>query len=784
MNLKSINKNLLTAVLIIIVALTAIIFTADKAFAVVTATVNSSIGLNMRTGPGTGYDVVITIPDNAEVTVIEKGGEWSKISYGGKTGYVSSGYLIFKEEDKPRTGTVNSSAGLNVRTGPGTEYPSIYVLENKSVVEIKEQTGQWYKISYNGITGYVSAGYIVIDEDIDYVYDEAFEAALNEQGFPESYKPYLRNLHAANKGWVFKAQHTGLNWSDVIAKESKIGINLVHKSADDSWKSKEPGAFDSSGRYIEFDSGGWIAASKGIIEYYMDPRNFLTKTAVFQFMAHSYDSQTQSKEGLQKLVAGTFLANKFPEPGYDTYSDALIYAGSQSGANPYVLASMILVEQGRDGGGKSISGKVSGFEGYYNYFNIRAYASGIYDAVEYGLLYARQQGWDTHIESILGGASYYAKNYIKNNQNTLYLKKFNVMNGIDKVASHQYMTNIGGAASEANNLQAGYSASSMITFYIPVYENMPASACKLPNETGYDDFFENKTTVRIYGDDRYDTSIKVAEAYKKNEKLSGFDNIIVASGNDYADALSGTYLAAAKDAPILLVGEYASSMNKIKNYIASNLKTGGTVYILGGTGAVSKEFESMLSGYNVKRIGGNNRYETNINILKEAGVTGKEIMICSGEEFADGLSVSATGKPVILAGKNLSSDQIEYIKQAGFDTYYIIGGEGAVSKDVENTAGKMGKTQRIFGQNRYATSAAIAEKFFPESKKTVFVFGETFADGLSGGSIALSFEGPVLLLNSSNTKQAADYVRKAGVDRAAVLGGPALISDNMINSII
>ena len=73
-------------------------------------------------------------------------------------------------------------------------------------------------------------------------------------------------------------------------------------------------------------------------------------------MSHSYDSQTQTKAGLQQLVAGTFLANKFPEAGYDTYSDALIYAGSQSGANPYVLASMILVEQGKDGKGNSISG--------------------------------------------------------------------------------------------------------------------------------------------------------------------------------------------------------------------------------------------------------------------------------------------------------------------------------------------------------------------------------------------------------------------------------------------
>ncbi len=138
MDLRTIKKNLLTIVLIMTLALAAVIFTADKAFAAVMATVNSSIGLNMRMGPGTNYDVVLTIPDNAEVTVIEKGGSWSKVSYNGKEGYVNSSYLNFKEETKPKTGTVNSSAGLNVRTGPGTEYPSIYVLENKTVVEITD----------------------------------------------------------------------------------------------------------------------------------------------------------------------------------------------------------------------------------------------------------------------------------------------------------------------------------------------------------------------------------------------------------------------------------------------------------------------------------------------------------------------------------------------------------------------------------------------------------------------------------------------------------------------
>ena len=59
-------------------------------------------------------------------------------------------------------------------------------------------------------------------------------------------------------------------------------------------------------------------------------------------------------------------------------------------------------------------------------------------------IYARTKGWTTRVKSIIEGAAYYAKEYINNNQNTQYLKKFNMMNGLSSVATHQYMTNVKG----------------------------------------------------------------------------------------------------------------------------------------------------------------------------------------------------------------------------------------------------------------------------------------------------------------------------------------------------
>lgn len=392
-----------------------------------------------------------------------------------------------------KTGTVATTA-LNLRSGPGSSYSSLGLISINKVVTILDETydsngDKWYLVtSPAGNQGYVSAKYVAVNSESEYVHDADFEASLSAEGFPESYKPYLRNLHAAYPLWVFKAAHTGLDWNTVISAESKPGTSLVASSSPASWKSTEPGAYDyENGRYIEYDSGGWVSASKDIVSYYMDPRNFINPVGMFQFLTHSYDSSTQTKAGLAKVLSGSFMAGAFPESTHDTYTDVLMEAGQISGVNPYVLASMILVEQGSSGKGGCISGTVSGYEGYYNFFNIGAYKSGSMSAVTRGVWYASQSGsygrpWNTRYKSIVGGAQFYASQYVQQNKNTLYFKKFNVMNGKSSVGTGQYMTNVQGAESEAAALRNGYvdSLDEPMTFIIPVYNNMPQNVCPMP----------------------------------------------------------------------------------------------------------------------------------------------------------------------------------------------------------------------------------------------------------------------------------------------------------------
>ncbi len=322
-----------------------------------------------------------------------------------------------------------------------------------------------------------------------------FETYLAEQGFPESYKTALRGLHELYPNWVFEAQHTGLDWSEALAAESTLGKNLVPGSSITSWKSTDEKAYDwETGEWVEFDSGGWVAASPEIIAYYMDARNFLDEVSVFQFLKQSYNPERETKTGIENMTAGSFLTGTYEENGTKSYTDALVQAAEASNVNPYVLVSMIFMEQGRDGGGASISGTEKGYEGYYNYFNIGAYKTGSMSAVERGLWYAKGSGsgavsynrpWDSRTKSIIGGAIHYGENYVNQGQDTLYLKKYNVQG--NNLYNHQYMTNVAGAATEGSIMSEAYTdglRTGNLTFRIPIYENMPETACEMP--TGND----------------------------------------------------------------------------------------------------------------------------------------------------------------------------------------------------------------------------------------------------------------------------------------------------------
>ena len=285
--------------------------------------------------------------------------------------------------------------------------------------------------------------------------------------------------------------------------------------------------------------------------------------------------------------------------------------------------------------------------------------------------------------------------------------------------------------------------------------------------------------IRVGGNDRYETSYKVADIYKQKMGMEKFDAVVVATGTKFADAVVGSYFAVQKNAPILLTNGETKNVAQLHDYIAKNLKEGGRVYILGGEEAVPKTVEE-IKGYIVKRLFGATRYETNLRILEEAGMNDDELIVATGKTFADSLSASALNLPILLVKpeQGLNDAQKAFVK--GMKKIYIIGGEDAVSKSVEAELKKFAKVERISGENRYETSVALAEEFFGDVDWTVVASGNNFPDGLCGGPLAVCMNVPLVLVKEEKTEEAADYIEEKGIKSGYVLGGTSALSDKTI----
>jgi len=303
-----------------------------------------------------------------------------------------------------------------------------------------------------------------------------------------------------------------------------------------------------------------------------------------------------------------------------------------------------------------------------------------------------------------------------------------------------------------------------------------------------------KGNERVKGSTRYDTSRNMATKFMKTAKKSKLDNIIVAYGGNYADALSGSYLSIVKDAPIILTDKNQDKATL--SYIKKNVNKKGVVYLIGGTKVVSSSLEKSLksAGYYVKRLGGKTRYDTNLKILKEGGVN-TDLLICSGTNFADALSVSSLGTPIMLVGSSLTSAQKSFLKSCDTltsdemeDWCYVIGGKSAVSEKVRKQIGIPAKN-RVAGQTRYDTSVEVAKKFFgtkvnPTFDTVTITTGENYPDGICGGLLASEYNAPVLLVKSGATNSASKFVSSNKIKNSITFGGTKAVSKKVVDAVM
>ena len=328
-----------------------------------------------------------------------------------------------------------------------------------------------------------------INENISFAAQtrEGYSSKINS--YP-GYKELIDKLKADHPNWNFTIFYTGLDWSQVIKNETTAyhGRNVVPASKSNAWKCSICGDIPVGGN-------SWRCASEAAVSYYMDPRNWLNDTYIFEFENLSYNGNIQTLEGVQKIISGiqymqgdvvTYTKTDGTRASLGkSYAQVIMDAAKEAGISPYHLASRIRQEQGAGSTpGSTATGTYGGYVGYYNFLNIKASGATDAEVIANGLQHAKNNNWTDPEISIREGAKVLAKNYINDGQDTLYLQKFDVDASDGTLYYFQYMQNVSASVTEGTSVRKAYEQlnllNSSIEFIIPVYENMPETPCQEP----------------------------------------------------------------------------------------------------------------------------------------------------------------------------------------------------------------------------------------------------------------------------------------------------------------
>jgi fibronectin-binding autotransporter adhesin len=287
--------------------------------------------------------------------------------------------------------------------------------------------------------------------------------------------------------------------------------------------------------------------------------------------------------------------------------------------------------------------------------------------------------------------------------------------------------------------------------------------------------------TRLAGDDRIATAIA---ASKDSFPTTGSAaSAVLARADAFPDALAGTPLAVAKHGPLLLTPSTTLDA-RTKAEIQRAVPTGGTVYLLGGTTAVSDAVKTALTGagYTVVRYGGADRYATAVMIADQGLGNPANVLEASGQNFPDALAGGAAaahigGAILLTNGSSQAGATATYLSSHPSAKRYALGGPAAAA-DSQATP--------LVGADRYETSAKIAQQFFTHPTVVGAAFGGKFPDGLAGGAHIGGKQGPLVLVDTSalpSTVQAYLTGENASIASGYVYGGTLVVGDSVLQAV-
>lgn len=306
-----------------------------------------------------------------------------------------------------------------------------------------------------------------------------------------------------------------------------------------------------------------------------------------------------------------------------------------------------------------------------------------------------------------------------------------------------------------------------------------------PVEKPYDGSEATIATVELSGKTRYETAIKIStELFRESEK------VVIASGEDYPDALAASVLAAELNAPLLLSTKSALR-DDVKAEIA-RLKA-KEVLLIGGENTLDANLEKEISALELKveRIADTNRYKTAAKInemVKSLTSKSDHVILANGRNYADALAAAPYAgleKSGILLSESDKLDEAAMKQIEGVKKVTIIGGLKSISKDIADALVAKGiEVKRVSGSDRYNTANELGKEFFAKPEKVVIASGENYPDALAGSLIAIKEKAPILLVKKDHVSdETIAQLKEMGAVQFYLLGGENTISTAVKNTL-
>ncbi|WP_291563790.1 MULTISPECIES: cell wall-binding repeat-containing protein [unclassified Clostridium] len=190
-----------------------------------------------------------------------------------------------------------------------------------------------------------------------------------------------------------------------------------------------------------------------------------------------------------------------------------------------------------------------------------------------------------------------------------------------------------------------------------------------------------------------------------------------------------------------------------------------------------------------ERIFGSNRYLTSYEASKKGWQNSDYAVIASGVDYPDALCAGPLAKkynaPILLSEQKILTEGLKNeLQRLKVKQVFIVGGEGALSKNTENQIKALGiNIKRIGGANRYETSVLIAKQV-GNSGKMVFATGLDYPDALSIAPIAANLSMPIVLVGKNNIdKVVKEYVDSQNIQQSYVVGAEGVISKQVASNL-